>query len=230
MEISSASTTSLHLLWPRKQLLWGPAYTRKSLYSLQRDPKLSNVPYKFPVSRSFVGLWRDFSNIFSSALVKVIVKITVITLPEVISNLLPCTICRESIAICKDRDCTQTWSIYNTYLRTIILNKTLRYVLYLTDNLSRKIIHTMVVSRQTADALVTQSYMFNNKGVNYDHRNCNELKYSPACVCVHTSGNFTDYRLYLLKLYRTRKKNQKIYWLVLPFHTKKFHITHSWKS
>lgn len=34
-----------------------------------------------------------------------------------------------------------------------------------------EVIHTMVVSRQTAETLVTHSYMFNNKGVNYDNRN-----------------------------------------------------------
>lgn len=34
----------------------------------------------------------------------------------------------------------------------------------------KEIIHTIVVSRQTADTLVTHSYIFNNKGVNYDYR------------------------------------------------------------
>ena len=44
---------------------------------------------------------------------------------------------------------------------------------------------TVVVSRHTADSLVTHSYMFNNKGVNYNYRYCNELIYPCACVCMH---------------------------------------------
>lgn len=39
----------------------------------------------------------------------------------------------------------------------------------------KKIIHTMMVSRQTANDHVTHSCIFNNKEVNFDYRNSNEL-------------------------------------------------------
>jgi len=44
-----------------------------------------------------------------------------------------------------------------------------------------------------------------------------------ACVFMHTSKTYTDYRSCLLKLYRTREKYHRLYRL----HTKKTHITHS---
>lgn len=81
--------------------------------------------------------------------------------------------------------------------------------------------HTIVVSRDTADTFLTLICLTVKERITITEILMDLYICVPvfACMFIHTSKTYTDYRFYLLKLCRTREKYQKMYRLLFPFHT-----------